>query len=234
MGKNEGLKKGLSQIRNSLSSKHWFEQIIDEYLDIKKGEARMTDEFHPSSAGQCPRLIQFKMTGSLYEDVEPRVKRIFENGHYMQARYKSFLEGAGKFVAEEVPIKIEIDTVIVKGRADMIVLDNYNNKQLLEFKSINTRGFNELIANQVPKQDHLMQWTLYSKGLELPDGVILYENKNDQYMKPFQVKFSQELFDSIIAKFKMIQEYTEKGIPVPKPEKADCYWCAGKSRCKDK
>lgn len=231
MEKKRTLKKGISQIRNSFSSRHWFEQTIDEYLDLKKGVARISETFSPSAAGSCPRLIQFQMNGRVYEDIEPRIKRIFENGNFMQARYKKYLEGAGKFVDEEIPIRIEIDGIVIKGRADMIVLDNYDNKQLIEFKSINTRGFNELIGNQAPKEDHLMQWTLYSKGLELPDGVVLYENKDDQNMKPFQVKYNEELFNLIVAKFKMIDDCNKKGIVVPKPLKVNCYWCSAKKLC---
>lgn len=225
------LKKGISQIRQSFTSKHWFESLIDDYLNIKTGEARVSETFSPSSAGQCPRLIQFRMNGQVYEEVEPRIKRIFENGNFMQARYRKFIEGAGKFVNEEVPVRIEIDGIIIKGRADMIVLDAYDKQQLFEFKSINNRGFNELIANQVPKTEHLMQWTIYSKGLDLPDGVILYENKDDQRMKPFQVKYSDELFNSIVAVFKMVDDCNKKGIVVPKPLKVNCYWCAAKKIC---
>ena len=112
MEKNEGLKKGITQIRNSFTSRHWFENIVDEYFDIKKGEARTTNEFHPSSAGSCPRLIQLQMNGYFYDEVEPRVRRIFDNGNYMQARYKKYLEGVGKFLEEEVPIKIEIEGLV--------------------------------------------------------------------------------------------------------------------------
>ncbi len=226
------LRKGISQIRRSFGSKHWFEQIIDDYLSIKKSEPlRIIEEFHPSSAGQCPRLIQFRMNGLVYEEVEPRVKRIFENGNFMQARYRKFLEGANKFVEEEVPIRIEIDDIVIKGRADMIVLDNHDNKQVIEFKSINTRGFNELITNQAPKPEHFMQWNIYSKALSLHDGVILYENKDDQRMKPFQVKFDEENFNSVLNIFKMIKDYNSKGIVVPKPEKINCYWCAARKIC---
>jgi len=225
------LKKGIAQIRDSFSSKHWFEQIIDSYLESKKGELRISSDFHPSSAGNCPRLIQLQMNGSVYEEVEPRIKRIFENGNFMQARYRKYLEGAGKFIEEEAPIRIEIEGIVIKGRADMIVLDNYDEKQLMEFKSINTRGFNELIANQVPKEGHLMQWTLYSHGLNMPNGVVLYENKDDQRMKPFQVKYNEELFNLIVAKFKMIDDCNKKGIMVPKPLKPDCYWCPAKRMC---
>ena len=231
MEKKRIVKKGISQIRNSFSSKHWFEDIIDSYLDARKGEARISEEFHPSGAGSCPRLIQLQMNGSVYEEVEPRIKRIFENGNFMQARYKKYLEGAGKFIEEEIPMRIEVDDIVIKGRADMIVLDNYDNKQLMEFKSINTRGFNELITNQAPKEEHLMQWTLYSHGLSLYDGVILYENKDDQRMKPFQVKYNSDLFNLIVAKFKMIDDCNKKGVLVPKPMKVNCYWCGAKRLC---
>jgi len=70
------------------SSKHWFEQTIDDYLSVNKSENRTGTEFHPSSVGNCPRLIQFNLLGMVSEQIEPRVRRIFDHGHDMHRRYK--------------------------------------------------------------------------------------------------------------------------------------------------
>ena len=230
----QDLKKGINSIRKRVSTKHWVEQIVDDFLMSLQKEHRIGDEFHPSSAGKCPRLIQFSMQGIFYDKIEPRVQRIFDVGHDMHARYKRYFEGAKRFIQDEVPIRIEIDGIVIIGRADLTVKNLYDEVRLLELKTINLRRYNELLTSGTCIEDHFIQWNIYSKGLGISEGEIIYENKDDQRLKIFSAKYNDEKFWQIVNVFKMINNCNIKGLVVPKPSVCvDPRYCPAKAMCKE-
>jgi hypothetical protein len=79
------------------------EQIVREYM-VKKAvdNTRAYDIFHPSAWGYCHRKIAYqyynhksKFLTKGYEDVDPRIERIFDNGHYAHSRWEKYLNEAG-------------------------------------------------------------------------------------------------------------------------------------------
>ena len=228
------LKKGLKSILASISSKHWVEQLVDEYLDSQAGERRVGTNFHASMAGGCPRLIQYNMNGLVYSEPEPRVRRIFDVGNDMHNRYKRYFIGAKKFVRDEVPIRIETNGIVIVGRADLIVKNFMNEERLLELKSMNVRRFSELLVSNIYIEENFLQWNIYSKGLKLPKGEILYECKDDQKIKSFSVEFNKEKFIEVSNIFKMINDYNIQGKLVPKPSIcSDPKYCIAKKICSE-
>ena len=226
------LKKGISNIRQSVSNVHWVEQLINGFLDGRDEEIRVGREFHPSAAGQCPRLIQFSMLGMITRKFEPRVKRIFDAGHDMHNRYKRYFERMGKLVAEEAPVRATIEGIKITGRADLIVKNFMDENRLLELKTANTRRFEEILVKNLCNEDHFTQWNIYSGVLKIPIGEILYENKDNQHMKVFTVRFDQEKFDKVIGMFKVIDYHLSNGTLVPKPDVCDSKYCPAKELCK--
>ena len=229
------LKKGLNNILSSVSSKHWAEQIIDISLIRQEKELRITDEFHASSAGNCPRLIQLRMNGIFREKIEPRVQRIFDVGTSMHRRYREYFLNAGKLISDEVPIRINIEGIVIVGRADLLVKDLVDKPQVLEGKSMNTRRFGELLSSGIYIEENFLQWNIYSKGLEVPEGAIIYENKDDQRIKVFSVNYNDEKFLQVVNVFKMINEYNKQEKLVPKPLLCpDPKYCGAIKLCKEK
>ncbi len=226
------LKKGIAKIRNTASNKHWVEQIIDDFLDTRIEEDRSGREFHPSASGKCPRMIQFSMIGMVKEKFEPRIKRIFDNGHDMHNRYKRYFERAGKLIAEEAPVRATIEGIKIRGRADLIVKNFMDEDRLLELKTTNSRKFEEILKKGQCLEDHYIQWNIYAGILGIHMGEILYENKDDQRMKIFTVSFSKERFDKTIDMFKIIDYHIINGTIVPKPDICNSRYCAAKDLCR--
>lgn len=63
---------------------------------------RSYDEFHPSAWGSCLRKIAYqyynekeKFLEKTFRDVDPRMERIFANGHGTHHRWQSCMDGAG-------------------------------------------------------------------------------------------------------------------------------------------
>lgn len=226
------LKKGIAKIRSSVSNKHWIEQVIDDFLDMRDEEDRSGREFHPSASGKCPRMIQFSMLGMVKEKFESRIKRVFDVGHDMHNRYKRYFDRAGKLVGEETPVRATIEGIKIRGRADLIVKNFMDEDRLLELKTVNSRRFEEILKKNRYQEDHYIQWNIYSGILGIHVGEILYENKDDQRMKIFTVSFDQERFDKSIGMFKVIDYHLTNGTIVPKPEICDSKYCAAKELCK--
>jgi len=121
--------------------------------------------------------------------------------------------------------------IVIKGRADLVVTDEEGRPFLLELKTINLRRYTGLLSSGIYLPDHFLQWNLYAKALEINDGLIVYENKDDQRMKVFPVQYSEEIFMECARKFKMINDYTKRDERVPIPAECDTKYCAAKNIC---
>jgi len=225
------LNKGIKAIMETRNPKQWLEGAIDNYLETKPVEQRIGSHFHPSSAGKCPRSIQLTMAGVLTSKHEARILRIFDTGHDMHDKYGRYFEKMGILVSKEADVFYERDGVVIKGNCDYVVKDDTNRPHILELKSINARGFNDLWVTNVPHTNHFLQWNVYSGCLKIPLGEILYENKDDQNMKIFSVAFNEAQFEETFAIFKSIHEYTQKGLLVPIPSKCNDKYCPAKQIC---
>lgn len=84
-------------------------------------------------------------------------------------------------------------------------LDN-KDRAVLEIKSINERGFKEVLSKG-PKLEHIWQANIYCKALKLPRMVFIYENKNDQKWYEKSVNFQPNLWQEVVDKIKMIEEW---------------------------
>jgi CRISPR/Cas system-associated exonuclease Cas4 (RecB family) len=225
------LNKGIKAIMETRNPKQWLEGAIDNYLETKPVEQRIGSHFHPSSAGKCPRSIQLTMAGVLRSEHEARILRIFDTGHDMHAKYGRYFDSMGILLSKEEDVLYERDGVVIKGNCDYVIKDDTNRPHILELKSINSRGFNELWVKGEPVVNHKLQWNVYSGCLRIPLGEILYENKDDQNMKVFSVGFDEAQFEDTFSIFKMIHDYTQKDLLVPIPQKCNDKYCPAKNIC---
>lgn len=67
--------------------------------------------------------------------------------------------------------------------------------------------------------------------------IFLYEDKNTQELKEFTVKYDEELWKDLEAKYEYINEYVAKKEVPPRPDEATskscslCRWCSYKTEC---
>jgi hypothetical protein len=137
---------------------------IDQYMLTKEDREDTTDRKNetnsPSSSGGCSRANYYQRSGMKKETVEPRVQRIFENGHDMHERYQKLLLEMGDLLMDEVPLHNE--EYEIQGHTDGILCMSGKPKlevEILELKSINGRGFTAL--KDSPKVEHIQQSHTY-------------------------------------------------------------------------
>jgi hypothetical protein len=203
------MEKGISQILKGLNErgKHPFITEIEKGLLAQERLPKARDYFYAGQSGQCRRCIQAAINNTIpYHPMEFRSRRAFEYGTCAHERYQNALKIVDPDCIAEMPLRFTIGDVTVSGKIDLITkLAGHNKKEIVEFKTMSGTEFKSLKA---PKHDHLCQWNTYSYKLELYNGLIIYESKDDKAatgllpeLKVFEVNFSKELFDETIGRF---------------------------------
>lgn len=128
-----------------------------------KDEDRAINVNAPSQVGGCLRSRFYARTGAEADSftIEPRTRRIFDNGTYVHERIQSYLEAAGVLLMREVPIIN--DSFTIQGHTDGILKLSETELGVLEIKSINSRSCTELKSE---KPEHKKQGLIYLFCLE--------------------------------------------------------------------
>ncbi|MDR1702342.1 MAG: PD-(D/E)XK nuclease family protein [Sporomusaceae bacterium] len=140
---------------------------LDKYLtDLAANDAdRAFNVNAPSQIGKCSRAIFYGRMGVETDSnfIDPRTRRIFDNGSFMHTRIQGYLSAAEILLMEEVPVRN--DEYEIQGHTDGIILLDERTKELgvLELKSINDGNFKDLTD---AKSDHKMQGLVYLFCLE--------------------------------------------------------------------
>lgn len=202
-------------------------ELIDQfYSNHFKERDRL--HFYITDAGKCPRQVYFKFKKYPRREPEPRILRIFDHGDYTHMRIMSTLFSLG--IVRAVEIKIPPQEII-SGRADAIIgIDG--KPYVVEIKSSSQFKFNKL---NVPETDHLKQIQLYLHYFKVPQGVVIYEDKNTQELKEFLVNYDPKLVQEVLKEFQVLKEQLEKDAIPLIPEDVElwrCEYCEYREECK--
>lgn len=209
---------------------------LEQHLAMTVQDDRRDGMFHPSDISQpnfCPRawsLFNFHPGGLSVKSagVDPRLQRIFGNGHGVHDRFQRYFADAGLLWGTwSYPNKLSRDYQGVRAARDHI----YNETKLthvdlriigatdgllvpdgqvvgLELKSMNSQGFKWL---QGPREAHKNQVYIYMacyddmrrRKIALPGALsgyaVLYECKDTQSLKEFFVPYDRPAIDQYIA-----------------------------------
>lgn len=156
--------------------------------------------------------------------ISSNVRRIFDNGSHLEDRMASYFKKMGILIGRE--IRVTCDDPPISGRADFLLTHPEYSKVVIELKSINDKGFSSLRGK--PKKDHMLQLQLYLHLMQIDYGIVLYENKNDQQIKAYEVERSDKIWQTIVKKCQKIQNMEElpRGCTGPP-------WCPCKTYSED-
>ena len=186
---------------------------LDKYLtELNSNDNdRAIDVNAPSAIGSCNRAIWYARTGIQADSnfIEPRTRRIFDNGHYMHDRIQKYLLDAGILLMDEVPVRS--DKYNIQGHTDGIISINKNSGELgvLELKSINDGNFKDL---RDAKHEHKQQGLIYAYCLEerrqyLHDN---YANFGSSNIFEASIKTRTKYFKSLYTHFTDGNKYTRQ------------------------
>jgi hypothetical protein len=188
----------------------WFLNHLEKNLKFTKSGTK-SGAFYPSMLGNpCDRNLYFAYHGQLPDQViEAKTARIFDVGSSLEIRMQKYFERTGIFLAAEQTVRLENPPI--SGRYDFLLRHDEYGRIILELKSINDAGFAALI--EAPKSDHLVQLQIYLNLVGMENGILLYENKNDQKLKAFKVIKDVSLWESVIERCLKIQAMLPSDVP---------------------
>lgn len=169
-------------------------------------EDRAVDVNSPSQAGKCMRERYYARTGAPTDgnSIDPRTRRIFDNGHGVHDRLQRYLIEQGMLFMDEIPVFNR--EYKIQGHTDGLLRLTKVEMGVLEIKSINSNGFSSL---KDAREDHKMQGLVYvfcieSRRLELQDR---YKSKKE-FDKSLEkrMKEYEELYPHIVSGSKYTRE----------------------------
>lgn len=185
-------------------------QMIDNYLEKKEGKERDEERFHISELATSKRILFERFINpDKKEKPKPQLKRIFENGNFVHQRYYKYFAEMGILRAVEVQA---VDNDLFTGTADCIISTKDGVPWVVDIKSCNSWVFKKL---QDMKPEHRVQILFYMYYLNIENGLLLYENKDDQNIKIFKIHMDNTnkiLVETMIEDFKQLKQDIESGI----------------------
>lgn len=115
-------------------------------------------------------------------------------------------------------IAVKHPTLNISGHCDGII-DTGSIKFIIDYKTIESNQFDNIVDRGVPHDKYIAQINQYMDILEVPLGLIFYENSNNKKTTEFFLKPDPVLLESIYAKVAMGQEYADRGELPPIPHK---------------
>lgn len=159
----------LNSVFNTMKREGYVIRPLELYLlSLNNSEEndRAIDVNAPSQVGTCMRSRYYARTGEEKDAnaVDPRARRIFDNGTHFHIRTQRYMLDAKILLMDEVPVLDE--EFNIQGHTDGILdLSGRYAKgkpprecAILELKSINDRGFSSLKG---PKPEHREQGLIY-------------------------------------------------------------------------
>lgn len=204
-------------------------EVIDKfYFDRQKD--REQRHFYITDAGRCGRALFFKFKNVPRKEIEANILRLFDHGdHIHQLIMKPLLSVREiHVVAAEVNIPPQ---KIISGRADAIISDGHE-LYVLDIKSMNSMVFNRLTE---PKEENVDQIQLYLHYFRISKGILLYVNKDNQYLKEFIVEYDKRRANCLIKSLNQIKRKIEKNILPARldeyPKNWQCRFCQFRQIC---
>lgn len=208
----------LKSVFQALKNDGYIIKPLDMYLLSlnSKDNDRATDVNSPSQASVCNRANYYARKGYQNDgSIEPRTRRIFDNGTKTHERLQEYLLDQGILISDEVPCinpkyniqghtdgflnlgKKTTETVLVpKGccRAKLQV-NKYTEVGILEIKSINSNGFSQL---KDAKPEHKQQAMIYlycaeerrkllqEKYIDIPSFLASESERAEEFRQRYQ------------------------------------------------
>jgi len=206
---------------------------IDQILKKQNGTVwKQSTGFAPSGFHKCDRYLVYRLFGYQKESkFSARTHRIFDNGHYTHDRLCDYFDRMGVLV--EVEREFWTVDPPIHGFVDAVLMIN-GNEVPVELKSISEFGFKKWKDLNSHDPKHYTQLQLYLWALDLPVGILLYENKNNQALLKFETKRDdahiEEVLDSFRKAYNVFQDGNLPERPFEKDSK-ECSNCDAKIYC---
>ena len=161
---------------------------------------------------ECVLAIYFRQNVA---DFSLQTKKVFDTGVLLHERWQTVFKNAG--------IAVEIEKEHFVKKYDLYftpdgIVRMFNAKHVAEIKSMNTFQFKK-VNTHAKGAGQLM---LYQHFLDIPNGFVLMEDKNDHSVKIQYVRYDYEKVKKTIDNLERVQEYKQAFVNKKKVPKRLC------------
>ena len=161
------------------------EEILMEVPKARSGA------FHPSQLYQCPRSQVYGYYGAeSTREFNPQLQNIFNDGHFRHLRWQVTLLEAGILTDVEVPVFDPVRRI--EGS-----MDGVNTKENWMFELKVTSQF-KVVKQRGAMPAHIKQVHAYLYASEIPEAIILYEDKSNQDWIEISIQRDETIIDEIV------------------------------------
>ena len=228
---------------SELDAKHFAEAINDHVASKSRGVHYMKKvSFAPSGVGyrhgHCPRYWTIAFAGAEFDDTADTLAiENMENGTYSHERIGDLLDDAGVVIT----IELEVTTQDPPIRGFIDILAGWENQESfpVEFKTAKQEVYWPIKTSNKGVSYHVVQLLIYMRLLGKQDGILLYENKNDNQLHAIPIHMGERYSKYVDEMFEWMRQVRavadeEKYAKVPWKnglKHANCKWCPLKKVC---
>lgn len=161
---------------------------------------------------ECARRVWYQFHWTLVENFEPRMLRLFGDGHYLEPRVAVWLRNAGvelwsagEFGEDKASMRVSAQDGHFGGTPDFVGrripdLDDPLEPALVEVKTHNDKSFNKIVNDGIMKSkwQHFVQMQVYMGGLGLNYALYIAYNKDTSAIQPEIVHFDEAQYNRAI------------------------------------
>jgi hypothetical protein len=188
----------------------WLVNAVDAWRVTAEKPRHDPGWFHASELGQSDDILIQKYRGTLIlEPHTARELRVFDLGHDRDGSWKRYLADAGlSVVAEDEARNIRLPWLRLCGSLDDIAHDPVTGEWwVVEFKTINPFSYQQLAE---AKPDHVQQVHAYMAATTIHQSIVLYENKGDQAVRAFVVRFDPAVWRETVERLRRLRAEAER------------------------
>jgi hypothetical protein len=194
-----------------------FTPLLDTYLLERNRSKNRLQEFvvpvvergrpggrlSPSSVCGCQRKAAFNFLAVKGKGgIDPEQQLLFDDGNWRHHKWGAvFLDmqavlGEAVFKVKALEEPITIPSLYIAGHLDASITIN-GVPYIVDFKGINTWGFDRVFRSQEPLAPHVLQLLAYMRGKKVRNGFMLYDCKNTNRTKVYTVKFTKSAWAEV-------------------------------------
>lgn len=205
---------------------------IKSYVEQLPEVTSKVAEIRMSMAGDCARKVTMDFVHGVPAIDFQNYMRM-ESGHALHEMFHGLMRSAfGEDYAEEIECKLVASDYEIIGHCDGVVrsLDC-----VVEFKSVSDSTFMMIKKMGKPLDQHIAQANLYAFGLNRPNILIVYFNKDNGIFEEFFFERDENLRDEVFKKVQRIMASVRERKTLPREyndaTESPCWYCPHVDKC---
>ena len=212
--------------------------MIIERIKEKILEQRTDKPFaiRASGCGGCVRALAYAKLGHKGEPIGERGLLTFKHGDLVEQTLRDLVPG---IYDNQREIKIIDGELVITGHIDGLydwIHENGKETVVIDFKSINTRGFSRAEKGEVDYK-YIVQMNLYMHALKLKKAVLVYFNKDTSHLCECVLHYDEGIVKDTLLRMHRVLMATEDSLPQGEYDIDDkvkgwvCSYCAYTELC---